>query len=227
MSWIAAAVVGSAVVGGAMQSRSARTAANAQTQAADAGIAEQRRQFDQVRELLNPYVQAGTGALQGQLDLAGLGGADAQAAAIQRIEQGPQFTSMIQQGENAILQNASATGGLRGGNTQGALAQFRPQVLNSLIDQQYSRLGGISSMGQNAAAGVGNAGMQTGANVSNLIQQQGAAQAGGALASGQAWGNVFGQVGQLAGAMGTGAIANPFAQSAAPATSIRPIARPF
>lgn len=231
MSWIAAAVVGSAVVGGAVASKSAKTAANAQTKSAKSGIEEQRRQFDQVQNLLSPYADAGTQALTGQLDLAGLNTPEAQAAAIQAIEQGPEFQALSQQGENAILQNASATGGLRGGNTQGALAQFRPQLLSGLIEQQYGRLGGLTSVGQNAAAGVGNAGMQTGANVSNLMQQQGAAQAGSALASGQAWGNVFGQVGQYAGGVASGAIANPFggtaAQSGAPTTSPMPIARPF
>ena len=227
MSFIAAAVVGSAVVGGVVQSRSASKAAGAQTAAADAGIAEQRRQFDQVRELLKPYVDAGTSALQGQLDLAGLGGAEAQQAALQAIEGGQEFQAITQQGENAILQNASATGGLRGGNTQAALAQFRPQVLSGLIDKQYGRLGGLAATGQASAAGVGAAGMQTGTNVSNLLQQQGAAQAGGALASGQAIGNVFGQIGQYAGAIGSGAVANPFGGGAAPATSIRPMARPF
>ena len=227
MSFIAAAVVGSAVVGGVVQSRSASKAAGAQTAAADAGIAEQRRQFDQVRELLKPYVDAGTGALQGQLDLAGLGGAEAQQAALQAIEGGQEFQAITQQGENAILQNASATGGLRGGNTQAALAQFRPQVLSGLIDKQYGRLGGLAATGQASAAGVGAAGMQTGTNVSNLLQQQGAAQAGGALASGQAIGNVFGQIGQYAGAIGSGIVANPFSGSAAPKTSIRPMARPF
>jgi len=108
------------------------------------------------------------------------------------------------------------------------LAQFRPQVLSSLIEQQYNRLGGLSSMGQNAAAGVGNAGMQTGNNISNLLQQQGAAQAGGALATGQAWGNVLGGIGQYAGGVASGAFANPFASSSlAPTTSIRPQASPF
>lgn len=230
MSWIAAAVVGSAVVSGVVQSKAAGKAADAQTDAAQSGITEQRRQFNSVRRLLSPYVDAGTEALSQQLALGGVSGPEAQQAAIQAIEQGPEFQQMTQQGENAILQNASATGGLRGGDTQGALAQFRPQVLSSLINQQYGRLGGLAGMGQNAAAGVGSAGMQTGQNVANLMQQQGAAQAGAALTQGQAIGNVFGQVGQLAGAMGTGAIANPFAataQTGAPATSIRPMARPF
>lgn len=232
MSWIAAAVVGSAVVGGVVASKAADKAAGAQTEAAQQGIGEQRRQFDQVQELLSPYVDAGTSALQQQLALGGVSGADAQQAAIQAIQQGPEFQALTQQGEEAILQNASATGGLRGGDTQGALAQFRPQVLSGLINQQYGRLGGLAGAGQNAAAGLGAAGMQTGANVANLYGQQGAAQAGGALASGQAWGNVLGQVGQYAGAVGTGAVPNPFGgfgapQAGAPTTSPRPIARPF
>jgi len=85
------------------------------------------------------------------------------------------------QGENAILQNASATGGLRGGNVQAALAQFRPALLSSLIEQQYGRLGGLTAIGQNAAAGVGNAGMSTGTNIATLLGRQGQAEAGGIL----------------------------------------------
>jgi hypothetical protein len=144
---------------------------------------------------------------------------------------------------------------LRGGNTQAALAQFRPQVLSSLINQQYSRLGGFTNLGlsttqdvfargQAAAAGQAAAGQQFGseisglygtqaANIGNLTGQIGAAQAGGALAQGQAWGNVFGGIGQLAGAIVTGAIANPFGGATrtlpagvAPTTSLRPMLRP-
>lgn len=110
-----------------------------------------------------------------------------QAAAIAQLESSPYFQSVSRQGEDAILQNASATGGLRGGNVQAALSQFRPQLLQQLIDQQYTRLGGLTSVGQNAAAGVGNAGMSTGNNVAQLLGQQGAAQAGAAVAGANAW----------------------------------------
>ena len=89
-----------------------------------------------------------------------------------------------------MLQRASATGGLRGGNIQGALAQFRPQMLNSLIEQQYGRLGGMTALGQQSAAGVGAAGQQTGVNVANLLGQQGAAQAGGQIAQGKAFASI-------------------------------------
>jgi hypothetical protein len=162
----------------------AKDASQIQANAAQSGIDEQRRQFDMIQGLLAPYAQAGTKAVGAQGDLAGLNGAAQQQAAIAGLQGSPEFTALMSQGENAILQNASATGGLRGGNTQAALAQYRPQLLAQLINQQYARLGGLTSVGQNAAAGVGNAGMQTGANVANLLGQQGAAGAGGALAGG-------------------------------------------
>lgn len=204
---VAAAVVGSAVVGGVMSSRAqkkaANSAANAQIQSSEMGVEEQRRQFDAVQKLLKPYSDAGLGGLTGQQDLLGINGNAAQQAAIGNINNSAEMQTYLQQGENAILQNASATGGLRGGNTQAALAQFRPQLLNQLINQRYQNLAGMTALGQNAAAGTGNAGMQTASNISNLYQQTGAAQAGAALAQGQAsanmWNGVTGAIGQVAG----------------------------
>lgn len=187
MAWIAAAIVGSSLVNGIVQSNAADSAAGAQTAASEAGIAEQRRQFDALQKLLSPFVNAGTGALSAQQDLLGVNGPEAQQKAIDALKTSPSFTSAQKLGEQSILANASATGGLRGGNTQAALAQFSPQLLAQAINDQYGRLGGMTSLGQNAAAGVGNAGMQTGTNVANLLSQMGAAQAGGALAQGNAF----------------------------------------
>lgn len=187
---VAAAVAGAAVVGGVYsankQSDAAENAASAQRDSSAAGIAEQRRQFDMVQQLLKPYVQAGTSALGAQQNLLGLNGANAQQAAIQALQASPQFTSLVKSGENAILQNASATGGLRGGNTQRALMEYRPQLLAQVINDQYAKLGGITALGESAATGTGNAGMQTGNNITNLLAQQGAATAGGYLAGGAA-----------------------------------------
>jgi hypothetical protein len=193
------ALLGGSLLSAGVQASAARRGAAAQTASAQAGIDEQRRQFDAVRELLAPFVTGGTSAFNQQMALVGVGGADAQRAALQAIEQGPEFAALARQGENAILQSAAATGGLRGGNVQGALAQFRPQILSGLIEQQYSRLGGLASAGQSAAAGVGTAGMQTGQNISSLLAQQGAARAGSALAQGQAFGNLIGSAGMAIG----------------------------
>lgn len=207
MSWGLVAVAGATVVGGYMASESAAdaadSAAQAQGDASAAQINESRRQFNAIQDLLKPYTQAGTGALTAQQNLLGLNGADEQQKAVGAIAGSPQMAALLQQGENAILQNASATGGLRGGNTQAALAQFRPQLLSQLIQQQYSNLGGITSIGQNAAAGVGNAGQNSSNQIINALGQQGAAQAGAALATGQANAQMWGGIANTASMLGT------------------------
>jgi hypothetical protein len=216
MAWVATAIVGSAVVTSYASSKASSKAASATTAAAERGaeaqeeaarlgIEEQRRQFDEITKILEPYVSAGQAALPGfapfqeagelafqeQQALSGLLGPDAQRSAISQLEQAPEFQALTRQGEEALLQRASATGGLRGGNVQAALAQFRPQMLSAQIERQLGRLGGFSatglgvtsdlaSMGQASATRQAALGGQTGANVSNLLGQIGSAQAGAA-----------------------------------------------
>jgi hypothetical protein len=192
-------VGGATLVGGSMQASAAEDAANIQAGASQAGIEEQRRQFDAMRELLKPYTEAGLPALEAQQAFLGLKGPEAERAAIERIRGGETFQALSQQGEEALLQRASATGGLRGGNIQAALGQFRPQLLSSLIEQQYGRLGGMTSLGQQSAAGVGAAGMETGTNVANLLAQQGAARAGGELGEAKAFSGLFNLPAQVLG----------------------------
>jgi hypothetical protein len=206
------AVGGATLISGMAQADAAESAAQTQAGASQAGIEEQRRQFDAIQKLLAPYVQVGTGAIsqlqpfqqagaqafEQQQAIAGLRGPEAQRAAIAQIEQSPFLQSQIQAGEEALLQRASATGGLRGGNIQAALAQFRPQMLQQAIEQQYGRLGGFAGAGlgvteqlyrggQAAAAGQASQAQALGTNVSNLLAQQGAALAGGELAQGRAF----------------------------------------
>jgi hypothetical protein len=202
-------VGGSSLASSALQSRAAGKAAGQQADAAQAGIEEQRRQFDEMQKLLAPYVQAGQPALQAQQAMLGLGGAEAQQQAIAGVEQSPLLQALMRQGEEAMLQQASATGGLRGGNMQAALAQFRPQMLQEALDQQYARLGGLTALGQQSAAGVGGAGMQTGRDVAGLLQQQGAARAGGALGRAAPFANLLQMPAQMYG-MGVGMGRIPF-----------------
>ena len=192
-------VGGSQLVGSVMQAGAAEDAANIQAGAAGEGISEQRRQFDSLQALLKPYTEAGLPALEQQQAFLGLQGPEAERAAIERISGGERFQELTRQGEEAILSRASATGGLRGGNVQQALAQFRPQVLNQLIEEQYGRLGGMTQLGQRSAAGVGAAGMETGTNIANLLSQQGSALAGGELGQAKAYGQVLNMPAQFLG----------------------------
>ena len=217
-------VGGTQLVGSSMQASAAGDAAAIQSGAAQQGIEEQRRQFEAMRELLKPYTEAGVPALAGlqpyaqagapaleqQQALLGLRGPEAQRAAIAGIEGGAGYQAQVQAGEEALLQRASATGGLRGGNIQAALGQFRPQMLQQEIERQYGRLGGLADIGrvtqqnlaqigQSSAAGTGSAGLQTGTNVANLLSQQGAALAGGELGEAKAYGQLFNLPAQFLG----------------------------
>lgn len=187
---VAAAVgVGSAVAGvyGAKQSaKGAGKAAAAQNEADQAAIDEQRRQFDAIQVLLKPYVDAGSASVGAQKDLLGLNGNAAQQSAIDALKAGPAYTSAIKSGTEQILQNAAATGGLRGGNTQNALSRYGGDLLTNLVNNQFSNLGSLTSIGQNAAANTGNAGQTSANNISGLLQSQGANQAGAYLANANA-----------------------------------------
>jgi len=268
MSAVAAAVIGSAVIGGVVASKASSKASKAQVQAADKTAEEQRAARNELTRLLSPYTAAGIPALQAQMNILGLGtgstnweayaqsnpalmqafeaqntapfgfdfggfgqyggmpggqfggtqslaefaqnyyqttgqgaGDDIsqftltpeqlQQQAISGIEGGAGFQALARQGEESILQNASATGGLRGGNVQGALAQFRPALLNQFIEQQYGRLGGMASLGQASAAGVGAAGQNAATRIGEAYTQAGQARAGNALAQGAAFNNAL------------------------------------
>ena len=230
----AIAVGGATIVSGFMQSNAASKAADIQGAAAQAGIAqqgasaqlaidEQRRQFDALQKILQPYVAAGQGALgayapyqaagagalptlqqyaqagapalEQQQALLGLRGPEAERAAIQRISGGEQFKALAQQGEESLLQRASATGGLRGGNIQAALGQFRPALLSNLIEKQYGQLGGLAATGGTVAQNLATAGMGATGELARIGQASAAGVGSAGTAAGTNIGNIYGAEG--------------------------------
>ena len=197
---ITAVVAGvGSVASSAIGSSAAGKAGQYQYDAAMAGVAEQKAAREELARRLEPYAAAGGPALQAQMAALGLRGPQEQVAFVAQQEQSPIFQALARQGEEAMLQQASATGGLRGGNIQGALAQFRPALLNKFLEQQYERLGGLTTLGQKSAAGVGAGGMEAAGNIAKLLGEAGQAQAGAALGAGQAWGNTLNLPAQFAG----------------------------
>jgi hypothetical protein len=197
MGKVVSAVAGpiGGILSGVDQQRSARKAGNIQAGAAQNAMNAQEEYFNYIRELLQPYADVGAPALKQQKALMGLGGAKAQQAQINQLESSPLFQSLVRQGEESLLQ--STTGGLRGGNTQGALAQFRPAMLNREIANRYGQLGDMINLGTGAIGSLGNARMSTGNNISNLIMQQSLARANKAMAGG--WMGSLGQGLMMAG----------------------------
>jgi hypothetical protein len=212
-----------AVGGAAINAIGANSAADTQAQATQSQIGQQNYEFDTIQGLLKPYATAGQNALGGyqtaqqnyagaltgysgvltQLNnLTGANGTGAQNTALQGLTSNPLYTNSMNLGQQAILANASATGGLRGGNTIASLGFLPGQVLANTEQTQIGNLGAslngfgglltgyqnqigqygnLMQVGENAAAGTGTAALQTGNNITSLIGQGGAIGAGATL----------------------------------------------
>lgn len=132
-------------------------------------------------QALHPYTAAGTDALSGIRGLLGLDGGGAQGSAISALQASPLFQSLFRQGQDTILNNASATGGLRGGNVQSSLANFGSDTLAQVIQQQLANLGQVSSQGFGATALGANLGAQNAGALGQLDVGSGQANAGAIL----------------------------------------------
>lgn len=206
----AAIAAGSSILGGVLggkgAEKAAKAAAQAQLQAAQLGINEESREFNTTQQNLQPWLQAGGQALGGQQDLLGLNGNGPQATSIADLQNSPLYQSLMRNGQNTILANGSATGGLRGGNMQNSLANFGADTLTSVIQQQLANLGGLSGTGQTTGTQLGQLGQNNANAISNLYGQQGAATAGGITSAAGTNANttntLFSSVGSLFGGSG-------------------------
>lgn len=164
-------------IGSKKAKKASKKAAKAQIAAMEKGIGEQRAGLSTINSYFDPWRLGGEKAYTQYGNLVGLGGAEAQQAAIDQLQQSPFYQSLYRRGEEAVLQNASATGGIRGGNTVGALADFGADTLATTIDRQLGYLGGLSSMGYGAAGQQAGYTAGTTNNITDLLTGQGQAKA--------------------------------------------------
>ena len=158
------------VIGDLWGGLTGQTAADASRSAADTQAQYQREALNYLKQANAPALEARNFALGGLMDYYG----GNQQGVVNQAMQSPFYQSMVGQGEEAILRNAAATGGLRSGGVQQALAQNSQNVLQSLVGQQLSGLGMLS-------------GFNTGAeNVANLTSGIGSTLAQGQVAGAQA-----------------------------------------
>lgn len=172
------------LLGAGSEKKAVTQATNAQVGAYNKGIDEQHREFDLARSDFAPYMGAGTKALNPLESLLGLNGADASTEQINALKNSPLYQSLYNNGQEAILQNASATGGIRGGNMQGALADFGRDTLSGVIQNQVGNLGSLVGMGEGATNQVTGFNQQETNNITSLLSNIGGAQASGFLTKG-------------------------------------------
>lgn len=166
--------------------KAAGQAADLQAKASEAGIAEQRRQFDVTQANLKPFQDAGVSALSQQQALLGLSGQEAQQTAFNQFAESPGQRFLRERQEKSLLRNASAIGGLGGGNVRTALQEQAAGIAQQDFQNQFSRLGQIAGQGQGAVTNLGQFGAQTAGNIANLGQAGAEARASGILGKSQA-----------------------------------------
>ncbi|GAC1664568.1 MAG: hypothetical protein PVS3B2_00400 [Candidatus Dormibacteraceae bacterium] len=169
MGWVAAIGAGASLLGSAMSSNAATSAANTQANAANNATAAEQAQYQQTRTDLAPYMQQGTMAL---------GDINKFMANPSMVTQLPGYQFQMQQGINAIDNSASASG--LTGNTLRALSDYGQGTAASYSNTYWNQLMQMANLGQTSAAGVGNIGASTANSIgSNIIG------AGNAIAAGQ------------------------------------------
>lgn len=158
----------------------ARKAADAQRYAADQSTALQREQFEYLKQIAEPQRQVG---LQSLPALTGFINQPQQNFSFDydAYFNSPEYAAQRGQAELTAMRNASATGGLRGGDAQVALASIAPQLAqqarqNAMSEfslnqganlNRYNMLQGLAGLGTGATSQLGNAAQNFGQMAGN------------------------------------------------------------
>jgi hypothetical protein len=209
MPWmIAAAVVGSSLLGASASRSAAKTqaaaadqAADTQKQIADQQIALQKQQFERQVELQEPWRQAGITALNKLTPLA----TEYTPFGMQQFQQDPGYAFRMSEGMKALDRSAAARGGLLSGSTlkgaqrygQDLASQEYMNAFNRYQAERNARLNPLQSLagvGQTATNQLGQAGQAMASNVGQALGSYGQnyAQALGAAAQARASGYMGG-----------------------------------
>jgi hypothetical protein len=183
MPWMmAAAVIGSSLIGGS----SAKSAANTQAAAADRAAELQREQFERQVELQEPWRQAGITALNKLTPLA----TEYTPFGMSQFQQDPGYAFRMSEGMKGLERSAAARGGLLSGATmkgiqrygQDLASQEYQNAFNRYQAERQARMGPLQSLagvGQTATNALGTAGQNYATGAGEAIGAAGQARASG------------------------------------------------
>lgn len=207
MSWMAAAVVGGAVIGGVAMNK----AADKQSEGTGKALDEQAREFDITQENQKPYLEAGKVALG---KFAAENDVPFDPSQVQ-LDPGYQFG--LRQGQQAIDRKTAAAGGRISGAALKAAAQYGTDYATTgysaaygrakqTRDDRLARLASLANIGQISTNNVDAAGANS-ANARSALMVAAGNNAGAAtMAQANIWGNAGNQ---LAALYGRGSAAAP------------------
>ncbi len=182
----AAGGIGSALIG----KNSADDAADAQVKAANKAAGVTMKMYNQTRQDLQPYAQAGLPAMRSVLAMYGLGpGKQAyNEKSMQEFKSAPDYQIAMREGVDALDNSAAARGMLKSGATIKGVMEYGSDLGTRKLDSYMSRLMQIAGGGQSAAAGQGSAAMSAGRSLADTYLGAGEAEASGIVGGGNALG---------------------------------------
>ena len=206
MSWVAAAVVGGAVIGGIATSSAAGDAADAQIQSTNASNQTQLEMFNQNRADLEPWRNAGKTALDQMTSGTAPGGDFARSFTLADFNADPGYAFRRQQGQDALEHSAAARGGLLSGGTGKALQRYGQDFastefsnaynrFNNDRTQRFNRLASIAGLGQTATRDVAQMGTDVAGRIGENQVGAGNARAAGMVGQGNAISGAAGSIG--------------------------------
>lgn len=188
-------------VGGILGGIGANKAAKQQAKSTNKQMDMYRELAEQQRQLLDPFVKAGTGALSGLAATAGK--PIDREALLNKYYSGNEYKMESEQARREQLAAAAATGGLGSSATNNALAAIAPTLgqnyLSQMTAQQqdmYNQLLGLANVGLSGAGAQSAAAASTTNSLAALQGQKGNINASRAALPWQVAGNVNASMGQ-------------------------------
>lgn len=213
------------IAAGALAAGGSAYAGHEQAQGAKNAIQLQEEEFNQQQKNEQPFLQAGQESVNNLAKLANdpnfskYPGGPFTAPTLEQAEQAPGYKFQLDQGTQAINENAAANGTLLTGNTGKALVDYGQglaqsdynNVYNQALEtygtnfntwntdttNQFNRLGTLANIGTNAAANLGTEGQAAAQNEGNAAQNEATANASGIAGATNAIGGAISNVSML------------------------------
>jgi hypothetical protein len=193
-----AALLGASAIGGLVQAKAGKKAANAQLQAGREQIAELRRQYDTTRADFEPWRVVGQGALGKMAGAYGIpipgAGGEAGANPSAADPYGGFFTSpgyrfRLDEGTKAVERSAASRGLLKSGGAVKAIQRYGEGLASSEYDAFWNRLAGLAGVGQAATGQTAAAGQAASQGIAGAYGMMGNARASSYANTGSAINN--------------------------------------
>jgi len=221
MAWMfPAAIIGSALLSSDSSSNAAQSAADSSRQASDASVAEQRRQYDLSRADQQPFLTAGTGAINRLAAGVGAGGEFGSAMPFDfnyADYKDPSLQFSLDENLRRMRQGRAAAGTYAGGGgireedryLAGLMSTDYQNAFNRALtgfnantgerNQLYNRLAGVAGTGQTATNQIGAQGANMAGNVGNAYMTSAANQGNAMLAAAGARNSAYGGAANMLG----------------------------